>query len=170
MKGVIFDLDQTIIDTSCAELDRKNRNWQIVYSKIPHFRIYDQVKEVINWILEQNFQICIVTKSPSNYCEKILKDWDININLKVCYHDVVNQKPSSEPIEKALNLMNLSANEVISLGDQKNDIIASNSANVLSVACLWGALNLDELKKSNPNFIINEPVEIIDIIKKLRGY
>ena len=36
--GVIFDLDQTLIDSSIAETERKRRNWKGVYELIPKFK------------------------------------------------------------------------------------------------------------------------------------
>ena len=69
-EGVIFDLDQTLVDSSIAEAERKCRNWRGVYELIPKFKIYDGIFETIEFIKNQNIQICILTSSPSVYCEK----------------------------------------------------------------------------------------------------
>ena len=65
---------------------------------------------------------------------------------------------------KALTKLSLNADEVISFGDMSTDIQASNSANIASVACLWGTNEKEALLNVNPNFVINEPTEIMTLL------
>ena len=65
---------------------------------------------------------------------------------------------------KALELLKLEKEEVISFGDKKIDIISSNNAMIKSVACLWGSNERELLIDSNPSFVINLPIEIASII------
>ena len=45
--GVIFDLDQTLIDSSIAVEERRKRNWEKVYSLIPNFKVFEGVNDII---------------------------------------------------------------------------------------------------------------------------
>lgn len=43
IKGLILDLDQTLVDSSVATEARRCRDWQRVYSLIPSFRMYQGI-------------------------------------------------------------------------------------------------------------------------------
>lgn len=163
--GIIFDLDQTIIDSSIAEQYRKAREWNLVYSKIPSFKLYDEIPKVFKFIIDHNIPVCIVTSSPSIYCTKVLDHWKIPYDSMVCYHDTKRRKPDPDPILLGLSKLKIDPNKALSFGDRDIDIISSKSANVKSVACLWGSENNTHLINSNPDYIINTPLEAIEIIK-----
>lgn len=50
MIGVIFDLDQTIINSSIAYNERRARNWKKVYDLIPQMKPYSEVVGLIHMI------------------------------------------------------------------------------------------------------------------------
>jgi phosphoglycolate phosphatase/pyrophosphatase PpaX len=162
--GLIFDLDQTIIDSSLAEPYR-GKNWPEAYSKIPNFTLFDGIREAFDLIRERGIPIIIVTSSPSNYCIKVLNHWQIPYDNVVCYHDTKFKKPHPEPINKALTLFTEKPTKVISFGDRDIDIIASKEANVISVGCTWGISDPAPLINSSPNHIINHPSEIIGLVQ-----
>ena len=165
--ALIFDLDQTIIDSSIAEPYRKVRDWPTVYSVINRFVLYPGVIDALRNFKNSGLRICIVTSSPSSYCNKVLKYWDIPSDHMVCYHDTKNKKPHPEPINRALSLLRIPAEKAISFGDCDIDIIASNNANVRSVACTWGASNITTLIKSNPTYTVKNSEELISLVQRL---
>ena len=48
MKAIIFDLDQTLVDSRHIEHLRRSRQWSIVYQKIPTILAYDGINEVLS--------------------------------------------------------------------------------------------------------------------------
>lgn len=162
-KGVIFDLDQTLVDSSIAEAYR-GKNWAKVNELIPQFVFYDGFKQVLDFIKLNDIKIAIVSTSVSNYVYRVLNHFSIPYNVVVAYHDVNHRKPNPEAMVKALTKLSLNADEVISFGDMSTDIQASNSANIASVACLWGTNEKEALLNVNPNFVINEPTEIMTLL------
>lgn len=163
--GLIFDLDQTLIDSSIAEINRNSRNWQAVYSSIPNFKVYDGIHQALEYINRKNIPMVIVTSSPSVYCGKVLTHFESNFVKTVCFHDTKNRKPHPDPIYKAIEYMH-GSKPILSFGDRNIDITASNAANVISVACNWGAVDKKSLIDARPTYIINNPIEIIDIVNK----
>lgn len=160
--GVIFDLDQTLVESSVAIQDRCSRNWNAVYSKIPQFKVYDGIVQVLKLVDEKNIPVCIVTSSPRPYCEKVLSHFDIKVRFSICYHDSINHKPHPEPIEMAKNkLINENGCEsIISIGDARADLIAANRANVISIAASWGSEEPELLDKSEAEHVFNSPLEL----------
>jgi phosphoglycolate phosphatase-like HAD superfamily hydrolase len=168
VKGLIFDLDQTIVNTSAAEELRKQRNWQKVYSLIPSFILYNGFYEVFNVIKSHAIRCCIVTTSPSVYAKKVVSHFNIPIEFIVDYFTTTQKKPHPDPMIKALELLKLAKHEVISFGDRAIDIKSSNAAGIRSVACTWGTCEMDELLQSRPSFIISNPTDIIPLILNFR--
>ena len=58
MKNVIFDLDLTLVDTTCLEPARHSRNWNEAYRLIPQTRMYDgmnDVYEILSGLSESDY-------------------------------------------------------------------------------------------------------------------
>lgn len=165
-KGIIFDLDQTLVDSSIAEKYRTERKWkELVYPSIPQFILYAGFIDVFNYIRDNDIKVCILSNSPKPYVERVVNLFDIPCNKILGYYEVSFRKPHPDGFNKALSFMNLGKEMVISFGDQYNDIIGSNSARIDSVACLWGIQDKDGLLKSNPTYTINSPLDIIPLLK-----
>lgn len=168
--GIIFDLDQTLIESNQAYPLRKNRNWEAVYKIIPNLYPYPEISELIKELKSFNFLICIVTSSPRKYCELVIKQWDWKIDATVCYHDTSKHKPHPEPIEEGLLRLGLEAKNVVTVGDSSIDIQAAKAAGVFSIGVLWGSLNKVSLEDSNPELLCKTVKELKEFLlsKKYR--
>lgn len=139
MMGVIFDLDQTIIDSRIAYEARKNRDWENVYKLIPSMKPYTEVVNLIKAMISQGIEVAIVTSSPASYCKKVLEYLGITGVIMVCYHDTNKHKPEPDPILLAIKRMkNQEGKRIIAVGDDDNDILAANRAGIISVQGFWG--------------------------------
>ena len=74
--------------------------------------------------------------------------------------------------DKALNRFmkrnNLIPEQVIYVGDETRDIEASKKINIKVVAVSWGFNSKQALAKQNPDFLINKPSELVDLIGSLK--
>jgi HAD superfamily hydrolase (TIGR01549 family) len=162
-RAIIFDLDQTLIDSSSAEEFRKNNEWNKVMNAIQGFKFDVKLCEIINNLKEQNVKIGIITNSPSKYANKIIQTFNIHCDLIIGYHDVSKRKPNPESFIKFLNAFELNPKECISVGDNDNDIIASKSANVLSIGAKW--YNKNYSFNIQPDYLANTVLDFKKIIK-----
>lgn len=164
--GVIFDLDQTIVDSTLAVTLRKSRNWPKVYELIPKFTIYKGITEVFDFLDHHNIPTVIVTTSPRPYCVKVVNHIKMRCDYIVAYHDAQPIKPHPAPMLKALELLKMKPSQAISIGDRAIDIESSHAAGIVSVGCLWGTKEEAILRKANPNHLINSPNEFIPILSQ----
>ena len=165
MKNIIFDLDLTLVDTSCLEEYRHSRNWTKAYDTIPQTKLYDGIREVLDIIRKYNIKASIVSTSPRPYIEKLVAFHNMPIQYIVSYHDAKPIKPHPAQMLKALELMNSSAKDCISFGDRVIDIEASNAAGIESVACFWGTKEKNELLRSGYSHAIIRPNEMLTLIR-----
>ena len=74
--------------------------------------------------------------------------------------------------DKALNKFikrnNLIPEQVMYVGDETRDIEASKKINVKVVAVSWGFNSEEALARQNPDFLINKPSELVDLIGSLK--
>jgi phosphoglycolate phosphatase-like HAD superfamily hydrolase len=164
MKHIIFDLDLTLVDTSCLEVFRKKRNWEEAYKNIPNTNLYPGISDIFDIIRSNNIKMVIVSTSPRTYIEKIVNHYNIPAKYIIGYHDAKPIKPHPAPMIKALELIGEPTSNVITFGDRVIDILASNAAGIKSVACFWGTKEYNELENSNYDYAIFNPIDIKNLI------
>ncbi|MBQ9691248.1 MAG: HAD-IA family hydrolase [Eggerthellaceae bacterium] len=88
------------------------------------------------------------------------------MDFVVGYDHTSNHKPHPEPILFGINKLGYSPAECIYVGDSPFDIKAGNDAGCTTVAVLWGMFGREALFAESPDYIIEEPRELIEIIEK----
>ena len=74
-------------------------------------------------------------------------------------------KPDPEMIVLALNELGLSNEEVLYVGDTEVDLLTAKNANLKSIAVTWGFRTKKELLKHSPDYVIDSPLDLLEIIK-----
>lgn len=164
--AIIFDLDQTLVDSSIADTLRRQRKWQEVYDLISQFAVYEGINQLIEDVLLHEIPVCIVTSSHSVYCNKVLAEHNLNIVQRVCYHDTNKHKPYPDPINEAIKRLGVDKNSIISIGDDPRDITASKRAGIYSIAATWGAADRAALIEAEPDLICDSVEELSSFIRK----
>ena len=95
-------------------------------------KIYTDALDLIKHLLTKNVKLGIVTNREIKNVLDILRGTEIeNVFNSIITCDVVtNLKPDPEPINKCLEQLKLNCDEVVYIGDAKNDYLASKNANV----------------------------------------
>lgn len=160
--GIIFDLDQTLVDSKVVEPYRQQRDWGTVRRLIPQIQPYPGILEVMTLLASRQIPVAIVTNAPSFYLEAILKNLGWSVCFSVCFHDVPRgqHKPHPAPIQKAVAGLGVPLASVHSFGDRAIDITASKRAGVKAIGCLWGCEEVQELADSSPDLVL-ETTEVL---------
>lgn len=136
-QAVLFDLDQTLVDSSRLEDLRNTRQWAKVLQSLNLINFDANLGELLNILSNSGVKIGIITNSPGNYAESVLRKFQIPFHSLVAYHDVAKRKPDPESFFKTLSKFNLTPDKAVSIGDQDNDILASKRANICAVGVKW---------------------------------
>ena len=162
--GVIFDLDQTLIDSRAAESLRKSREWAKVYAAIPSLIPFPGVPGLLSHLAASGVPVGIVTSSPASYCNKVVAHWRWKIDAVIGYHDTALRKPAPDPILLALTRIKREKDKAISVGDDPRDIVASRKAGVYVVGALWGAADRVALIASAPDALCESVPQLVDLL------
>lgn len=160
--AVLFDLDQTLVDSSPVEPLRRDRRWGDVYALIPQVRPYPGISELLAELRSRRIPVCVVTSTPRPYCTRVIRHLGWNIDVSVCYHDTTKHKPDPDPMLLALSKLGVVASEAVAVGDEPRDIVAARAAGISSVAALWGSLDRAQL-------IASQPDEVCETVHDLRA-
>jgi HAD superfamily hydrolase (TIGR01549 family) len=160
----VFDLDQTLVDSSSAAHARKHRDWDSVYSLIPTFRVYPGVDRLFATVGER--PMSIVTSAPYAYADRVLGHFGLRVDALVCYHDTRLHKPAPEPLFLAIERLrstprwSAACSIVWAIGDHANDIVAAKAAGLVSVGAAWGCQDKSGLLESRPDVIFSSAAEL----------
>jgi HAD superfamily hydrolase (TIGR01509 family) len=165
-KAIIFDLDDTIINTSEIKRLRKHP-WNECYSKIPSNTYNLMNQNLIKLLEDKKFLVGIVTNSPRPYATRVLSHHNVRYNDLICYHDCTRRKPHPEPLIKSATNLGVHPKEVISIGDHKNDIFASKSADMTSIGVTWGESTREELASAGSDYLVDDIYQLINLLKTL---
>ena len=167
MAGVLFDLDQTLINSSTAEALRKARKWPEVYRLIPGFVVYDGIADILGMLFEREVPVGIVTSSPGTYCARVIAHYKFRIENTVCYHDTARKKPHPDPILKGIELLGIPADQVWAVGDDPRDIQSARAAAVHAVAVTWGAADESVLRAAGADKVFDAVAELHAFLDEL---
>ena len=155
----------TLVDSSIAEVHRRAKQWSVVYSMIPQFRVYPQVHALIATLRAAGIPVCVVTSSPRSYTEKVVDAHGLHLPSFVCYHDTAKHKPHPAPYLRAMSVMGVkNPAKVIACGDAPADIEAGHTAGMVTAACLWGASDVEALRKANPTILCTSATDLREFI------
>lgn len=136
-KAIIFDLDQTLVDSSALEQLRSSRQWGKVMQNLHLVRLHATLPSFLQALTESNVKVGVITNSPKMYAEKVLANHNIRYDHLIAFHDVKQRKPHPEAFLKMLQLLGVNCNECVSIGDHDNDITASKAAKIPAIGINW---------------------------------
>ncbi|MEG4273205.1 MULTISPECIES: HAD-IA family hydrolase [unclassified Microcoleus] len=135
-------------------------------SEIPNIRLFPGIKEVLLELKKQGFQLGIITSnSRENVLESIEKN-ALQDTFTFIYSGSTFGK--HKVINKWLKTEHINAKEVVYVGDEIRDIEAARKTGIKVIAVGWGFNSEEALVAHNPDFLIQTPQELIEIMSNLR--
>lgn len=74
-------------------------------------------------------------------------------------------KPDPLIIHEIIEAIPTDKKEVLYIGDSDVDMLTAKNADVIACGVSWGFRSVEELQAHNPQYIVNHPREILDIVK-----
>jgi HAD superfamily hydrolase (TIGR01549 family) len=129
----------------------------------PYQRIIKGIQPVILELKNLGFKLGLITSNGKANVLLFLKNNNLNV-FDFIFSDIrVFGKISI--IKKFLRKNSFNPQEVIYLGDEIRDIEAAKRTGIKIIAVSWGLQSRQSLAKYNPDFLIDQPEEIIEILK-----
>lgn len=111
--------------------------------------------------------LAVATNKPLKFTQKILDGFNLSHFFKyIAGPEMVERlKPYPDMILHVLEELKISPDRSLVVGDTDNDILAAHAAGVRSCAVGWGYAGAQSLKALNPNYFVDQPSEISEIVQ-----
>lgn len=117
---------------------------------------FENVKKTLASLKHKGLKIAAVTTRSKRTTVKSLEinDLDKFFDIIISREDVVNPKPHSEPLLKALAYLKFHPSQAIMVGDTVIDVQAGKNAGTKTIAVSYG-MHSDSIRRAKPDFIID---------------
>ncbi|MEA5570326.1 HAD-IA family hydrolase [Calothrix sp. UHCC 0171] len=132
-------------------------------NKIPELQPIHGIKDALAELTQQGHRLGIITSNSQDNVSEFLKINQMNDLFEFVYSGVTIFGKTTI-INNVLRQKQLKVQEVIYVGDETRDVEASKKANIKVVAVTWGFNSYEVLSRQKPNFLINQPQELLDVV------
>lgn len=135
--AVVFDLDDTLVDTTAVRPFRERRQWKKAVEAVSQTRVFDGVMDLLRLLGRHEIPWAVVTTSVSYYAHAVIGHYGLQPRRVVAFHDALPTKPNPKGVLLAVDSPGLPTSEVLGVGNSAADQVAYREAGVLSLAALW---------------------------------
>ena len=117
--------------------------WFSEYYTLHHkeeLRLYDGIKEMLERLMHDGFKLAVATNAYRNSTVESLTYLGIYhlFDTISCYDDVKRGKPHPDMLLEILDILDISAEEAIFVGDGERDEMAADRAGIEYIMVDWG--------------------------------
>lgn len=166
MRAVLFDLDDTLIDTAPIKPLREALKWRECVGNAGRTVAFQGVAQTLGELRRRGIKIAIVTTSVSYYAEAILRYHNLPYDTLVAYHDARPQKPHPKPALLALERLGCQIKPSAAVGDNTNDVGCFQGAGIYTFGAGWSPA-LD--RGLAWNMILDRPEELLQFFPAIQA-
>ena len=128
--------------------------------------LFPDVLTTLAQLREQGFLLAIVTNKPTLFVRPILESFGIAQYFQVIIggDDVKQKKPHPEALFNIMDTMELSPEQLLFVGDSRNDIQAAQAAGCLSVGLTYGYNYGEAITLSNPDVVCDSFSDLLPLL------
>lgn len=131
---------------------------------------YLGVLELLEQLYKDNYKMAVVSNKINKAVNELTRsNFGKYIKISVGEMENVARKPSSDSVNMALSQIGSKKEKAIYVGDSEVDMQTARNAGIISVAVTWGFRDKKILESQNPDFVINDPAQLLDVLEKLNN-
>lgn len=139
-----------------------NKSLANLYFEIDQIKIFPGMEKLFIDLKKRGYKLGIISSNIQKNVDKFL---EIN---KLNYFDMIWCNPSflkkDQSMRKLFKKYNLKTEEMIYVGDEIRDIVASHKVGIKMIGVPWGLHDIKVLKANGADLIINKPGEIYRVL------
>lgn len=136
--------------------------YRLYRQSLNEVHLYEGIKDVLMEIDKRDYKILIIS---SNSQENILEFLKMNgiqcVSNVLCSNRIFGK---DKVLKKFLKDSSSSASDVLYIGDEQRDIVACKKVGVPIIWVSWGYDSIEVIQQEEPEYKVNAPKEILDII------
>lgn len=130
---------------------------------------YKNVYETLLKLQEMGIKLSVNSNKKDKYTKVLMESIFPKINFFRVYgeREGIKNKPDPTTANQIIAELDLKKEEVLYVGDSEVDIKTAKNAGLNSIGCSYGFRGKDILIKEGSTYIIDDPLEIIKIVKEI---
>lgn len=152
-------------DTELVHFDKAFAVYKEIFREHCMYKVepYDGIRELLAALKERGLKLTVLSNKPHaetiNVIETLFGEgyFDVIQGQK----DNVAIKPSPEGAFQILEQLQMTADEVLYLGDTATDMKTGKATGAFTIGALWGFRERKELEESGADVIIEHPMEVL---------
>lgn len=142
--------------------------YQKVFEKYCMYRVkpYTGIRKLLAALKERGIKLAVLSNKPHKRTVEVIYE----VFGKDCFDLVLGQtegiprKPSPEGVFYILKELELTAADILYLGDTGTDMQTGKAAGAFTVGALWGFRTKEELLENHADAIIENPMKLLDYL------
>ncbi|AWB66910.1 phosphoglycolate phosphatase [Saccharobesus litoralis] len=128
-------------------------------------RIYPNVAPTLDKLAAKGIKMAVLTNKTECFVEPILQHFAIDQHFKyvIAGNTLSERKPSPLGLHWLANKFQVTAQEMLMVGDSENDIKAAQAAGCLSIGLTYGYNYGVPISEADPDFVIDDFAQLLDI-------
>lgn len=167
--GVDILVENALSNQSKEIKDEVIKRFKIEYDGKLHSKTlpYDGIYELLDELKKLDINLAVLSNKPHEFTVSYVNNFFKNYNFKEIHGQKkdVPKKPDPKAALDIVKCLDSSCENTYFIGDTKIDMQTAKSANMTAIGVLWGFRDEKELRENGADFIVKEPLEIINIIK-----
>lgn len=132
---------------------------------------YDGVKEMMQYLTNENIQIAILSNKPDDPVKELVKHWFSDFSISCIYgeREGIPRKPDPKGPLMVVEEMELAPSEVAFVGDSDVDIKTGLNAGMTAIGVLWGFRTKEQLIEAGAQYLVETKDDFISLINTLNS-
>jgi HAD superfamily hydrolase (TIGR01549 family) len=167
IEAVVFDLDETLVDTSSLRAARDRQDWNGVkqdFHRVSAFQIHGtEAHTVPAELRRRGVPVGLVTHAPRWYVDELCDRFGIRVDAVITGSDGYPVKPDPTSLKAIAGELGVPASDCAYVGDLDTDTAAAIGAGMLSVGVCWSQRAPAEWRRWWPDVAIARPAHLLEL-------
>lgn len=140
---------------------------EYLHQDILNLKTIPGIQEALVQLKHEGYCLGILTSNSEENVKLFLQKYEMQDLFTFIYSET-SLFSKDKSLRKLMKKNNLSLDEILYVGDETRDIEASKKIQIQVIAVTWGFNSGEILAKHNPDFLIQQPSELIEVLGSLQ--
>ena len=155
------DLDAALVDEAQQLFDRFYTEYSCRFS-----RLYPGVRSTLTALQTAGYRLAVITNKRSQFTGPLLQGFEIaeHFDMVICGDTLTRKKPAPDQLLSALEQWQLQANEMLMVGDSRNDVLAAQACRVPVVGLTYGYNYGENIADASPDWVVDDFSQLLPLL------